>query len=265
MAEPALPSFLAAPLIEAHGLGLTLGGRPILQHIDLDVAPGEIVTLIGPNGAGKTMLIRLLLGLTPPDAGNVRRRDGLVVGYLPQKTVIDSSLPMTARRLLSLARPIDAATADGHLAEVGASGLADRMIHDLSGGELQRVLLARALLREPELLVLDEPVQGVDFSGEIELYDLITRIRKRRGCGVLLVSHDLHLVMASTDRVVCLNGHVCCSGKPEAVSRHPEYLSLFGPQAVGGLAVYAHAHDHHHELSGEVVVDSPDDTAGHPN
>jgi zinc transport system ATP-binding protein len=243
----------AGALIEGSGLCLTRGGRDIVQGVDIAVHGGEIVTLIGPNGAGKSTLARLLLGLIEPDAGTVRRKSDMTVGYLPQRTAIDPVFPLTVRRLLDLARKRDEATVRQRLEEVGASLLLDAMVHELSGGELQRVMLARALLRDPDLLVLDEPVQGVDFTGEIELYELIAEIRDRRGCGVLLISHDLHLVMAATDRVVCLNHHICCAGQPEAVSRDPEYLALFGPKAARRLAIYAHAHDHHHDISGGVV------------
>ena len=240
-------------LIEASGLSVTLDGRTILDRVDIGVGRREIVTLIGPNGAGKTMLIRMLLGLRQPDTGAVRRMDGLTIGYLPQRISVDPTLPLTVERMLGLTNAVDREAGRAELREVGAGHLADAMMHDLSGGELQRVMLARAMLRNPDLLVLDEPVQGVDFSGELDLYELIARIRDRRGCGILLVSHDLHLVMASTDRVVCLNHHICCAGHPEAVKRDPEYLALFGSRAAESLAVYAHVHDHDHDLSGDVV------------
>jgi zinc transport system ATP-binding protein len=224
-------------------VSLAFGRRLVLDRVSLEVRAGEIVTLVGPNGAGKTSLLRILLGLQRPGAGRVWRAAGLRIGYLPQRLAIDGTLPLTVRRLLALARPAVAAAIDAALAEVGARALAAQAVQALSGGELQRVLLARALLREPDLLVLDEPVQGVDVAGQGELYALIRRVRDRRGCGVLLVSHDLHLVMAASDEVVCLNHHVCCSGHPEAVSRHPAYRALFGD----AIAVYAHHHDHVHE------------------
>jgi zinc transport system ATP-binding protein len=230
-------------LIEASGVSVTMGGRLILDRVDIGIGRQEIVTLIGPNGAGKTMLIRMLLGLRRPDRGDILRIDGLTIGYLPQRISLDPTLPLT----------VEWEAGRAELKEVGAGHLANAMMHDLSGGELQRVMLARAMLRNPDLLVLDEPVQGVDFTGELDLYELIERIRDRRGCGILLVSHDLHLVMASTDRVVCLNHHICCAGHPEAVKRDPEYLALFGSRAAESLAVYAHVHDHDHDLSGDVV------------
>ena len=236
-----------APLIEARGVTFRVGRHTLLENVDVAVRPGEIVTLIGPNGAGKSTLARLLLGILKPQLGQVISRPGLSLGYVPQRLEIDRIFPLTVRRFLTIGGGRKAGPPGQILAEVGAEHLADAMIHSLSGGEFQRVLLARALLREPELLLLDEPVAGVDVTGQIYLFDLITRIRRERGCGVLLISHDLHLVMAATDRVVCLNRHVCCFGKPAAVVRDPAYINLFGERAVSGLAVYSHEHDHTHE------------------
>lgn len=240
------------PLVSVRGLKVAYGQRPVLEGIDLDLRPGEIVTLIGPNGAGKTTLVKTVLGLVRPTAGEIRRRAGITVGYMPQRLSVDQTLPLTVARFLSLWTRAPRPAIVSVLDEVGAPSAIDRAIHTLSGGELQRVLLARALLREPDLLVLDEPVQAVDVHGQIEVFDLIARIRSRRGCGVLLVSHDLHLVMARTDTVICINRHVCCSGHPEAVSRHPEYLALFGRHAAS-LAVYQHAHDHAHGVEGAIL------------
>jgi zinc transport system ATP-binding protein len=248
------PALLQAPaaLIAARGLTLTRAGRPILAGVDIDIAPGEIVTVIGPNGAGKTMLVRALLGLERLDGGQVRRRERLVIGYAPQRFDIDRAIPLTVARFVALGRP--AATGkeiECALADVGAAPLVERQIAELSGGELQRVVLARALIRFPDLLVLDEPARAVDYAGEAELYTLIGRLRTERGFGVLLVSHDLHVVMAQSDRVICLNRHVCCSGVPQLVAQHPEYARLFGPQAARAFAVYHHQHDHRHDLAGE--------------
>ena len=235
----------ARALVELHGIRVAFRRRLALTDVSLTVHAGEIVTVIGPNGAGKTTLLRVVLGLQRPDAGSVVRVPDLRVGYLPQRLSVDDTLPLTAGRFLALVpgRRGDIAAA---LAEVGAEHVRDLPLQTLSGGELQRVLLARALLRKPELLVLDEPVQGVDIAGQAALFALIRRIRDERGCGVLLVSHDLHLVMAATDRVVCLNHHICCSGNPEAVTRDPAYRALFGA-AADGFAIYAHHHDHSHD------------------
>jgi zinc transport system ATP-binding protein len=250
---PAPSSDNEGALIEGKGIGHAFGKNSVLINIDISVSPGEIVTLIGPNGAGKTTLVRVLLGLLRPDSGEVVRRPGLIVGYLPQQLAIDPVLPMTVRRLLRLTnRPTTGEMLEA-LAETGAAHLIDQAVQDLSGGELQRVLLARALARRPGLLVLDEPIQGIDISGQTELYELIAQIRSRRGCGVLMISHDLHVVMASTDRVVCINRHLCCSGHPETVREHPEYMAMFAPREAQSLAVYTHSHDHSHDLAGHVV------------
>ena len=242
-----------ASLVEARALTVRIGRHELLSAVDLTVGRGEIVSLIGPNGAGKTTLVRTLLGVLKPTGGVVRRAQGLVVGYVPQRLHLDPVLPLTVERFLTIGLAPSPAAVDAALGEVRATHLRRAPMHELSGGEFQRALLARALLRQPDLLILDEPGQGLDFSGQIETYRLIEEIRDRRGCGVLLVSHDLHIVMAATDRVLCLNRHVCCSGRPEAVSRHPAYTALFGPRASESLAVYAHAHDHAHDLAGDVV------------
>jgi zinc transport system ATP-binding protein len=240
----------ATALISARGLTITRSGRTLLHHVDIDLRQGEIVTLIGPNGAGKTTLVKLLLGLLQPNAGSLTRRADLTIGYVPQRFDVDRAIPLTVARFLSLGRNASEEARARTLAEVGAEHLSGHQFSDLSGGELQRVLMARALQGEPNLVVLDEPVRGVDYQGEAELYAMIARLRSDRGIGILLVSHDLHVVMASSDRVICLNRHICCSGVPQSVAQHPEYVRLFGPQAVRSLAVYQHSHDHGHDLSG---------------
>ena len=248
----ALPApHTADALISARGLALSRGGRAILAGIDLDVGPREIVTVIGPNGAGKTTLVRALLGLEPLDSGTIRRKPGLVVGYAPQRFDVDHAIPLTVGRFVALGRQAGPDGIARALAEVGAGALTERQLSELSGGELQRVVLARALIRSPDILVLDEPVRGVDYAGEAELYHLIGRLRAERGFSVLLVSHDLHVVMAQSDRVICINRHVCCSGVPHSVAQHPEYARLFGPQAALAFGLYHHHHDHSHDLAGE--------------
>ena len=243
----------ASALISGRGLTVKRGRLAVLQSIDIDIGPSEIVTLIGPNGAGKTTLVRALLGIEALTAGSVVRSPELVIGYVPQRFDLDRAIPMTVERFLSLGRARDRKTQQAILEEVGAPSLLDRQFSELSGGELQRVLLGRSLLRNPTLLVLDEPVRGVDFAGEADLYALIARLRTDRGVGVLLVSHDLHVVLAASDRVICINQHVCCHGVPEDVARHPEYARLFGPVAASTFGLYRHAHDHRHDLSGAPV------------
>jgi zinc transport system ATP-binding protein len=240
-------------LLHLHAVDFHAGDRHILQQVNLHLTQGQILTLIGPNGAGKTTLVKIALGLVVPSSGTVNRSADLRIGYMPQRLQVDATLPLSVQRFLQLAprsNTVDITTA---LQEVGADHLRHSRLQSLSGGELQRVLLARALLGKPQLLVLDEPTQGVDLKGQAELYHLITRIRDRHGCGVLMVSHDLHLVMSATDEVICLNQHVCCHGHPEQVSNDPAYLELFGKAGVQAMAVYTHHHYHEHDLHGNVV------------
>ena len=245
-------------LIAADGVGVKRAGRWLIHDVDLEARRGEIVTLIGPNGGGKTTLVRVLLNLIAPDAGSVRRKAGLSVGYVPQQVQIDAVLPLTVHRLMTVTARHSRDQVAAALRETGIEQLIDRPVQVLSGGEFQRVLLARAVLRKPDLLILDEPVQGVDYAGEAALYQLISEIRDRLGCGILMISHDLHVVMAATDRVLCLNHHVCCTGAPADVTQDAEYRRLFGPRAVEAYALYQHAHDHDHDLAGEVMPVAPE-------
>jgi len=246
----------AQPLLQVRALGVDFGGPPVLERVDLVVNRAEIVTLIGPNGSGKTTLVRAALGLVQPRAGSITRAAGLRIGYVPQHVHADATLPMSVHRFVCLAPGVARADAERVLAEVGAGSVAGSPMSALSGGEMRRVLLARALARRPDLLILDEPTAGVDVGGQADLYRLIESLRRRQGCGVLLVSHDLHLVMASTNRVVCLNHHVCCTGSPQDVVEDPAYLTLFGSHGRARLAVYAHHHDHDHDLHGAVAEDA---------
>lgn len=235
-----------SPLVTLQNVGLKLSGKQLLNHINFSVLPYKFVTIIGPNGAGKTTLIRLLLGLITPSEGSVKKKEGLKIGYMPQKFTVDRSLPLTVERFLTLSSnklklmPV--------LEEVGVPHLLNQSIHVLSGGEFQRILLARSLLMAPELLVLDEPLQGVDINGQAELYQLILDIQKRFSCAVLLVSHDLHFVHIASDQVICLNQHICCVGTPKEIQKNPEYLNLFGRYVPEGLVLYKHdtGHDHSH-------------------
>ncbi len=246
----------AQPLVETQDVTVKFNDRPALQGVNLAVRSGEVVTLIGPNGSGKTTLIRVLGGLIRADAGAVAKRKGLRIGYVPQRTHIRPSLPMSVARFLALGGKVGKADVADALAEVGVDDLANASVHRLSGGEFQRIALARALMQRPDLLLLDEPAQGVDVAGQAQLYQLIDRLRRERGLGVVLSSHDLHLVMAATDRVVCLNGHVCCVGSPASVANDPAFRGLFG-EAAAALAIYRHdpAHDHNHDHGPHTACD----------
>lgn len=234
-------------LLELKSINLIKGQRHLLQQVSLQLGRGEILTIIGPNGAGKTTLVRVALGLIIPTSGQVFQQPEIRVGYMPQRLSIDPTFPVTVKRFLAMTDKKQRSKILPLLEEVGAVHVLESPLQNLSGGELQRVLLARALMRDPELLVLDEPVQGVDVHGQMELYQLISRIRDQHHCAILMVSHDLHLVMAATDRVLCLNRHICCSGTPETVTNDPAYLELFGPQAVQHLAIYSHDREHRHD------------------
>lgn len=239
-------------LISLDNAGLFRDRKWLVRGVSMTVEPGEILTLIGPNGSGKSTTAKMALGVHKPSEGTARQRKGLMIGYVPQKLSIDWTLPLTANRFMSLTSKVSQTEIEEAMASTKTRHLLKSEVRTLSGGEFQRVLLARAIARKPDLLVLDEPVQGVDFNGEIALYDLIRTIRDEIQCGVLLISHDLHVVMAATDRVVCLNGHVCCSGTPTAVVSSDEYKSLFGARASSGLAIYEHSHDHEHLPDGRV-------------
>ncbi len=234
-------------LLSARGIGVTRNGNRILQNVGLDIKAGEIVTIVGPNGSGKSTLLRVLIGALTPDRGTVTRTPGLRLGYVPQKLAIDATLPLTARRFLDLPHRVSDAVAAKALDKTGVPEVAKRQMADLSGGQFQRVLLARALLSRPQLLILDEATQGLDQPGSASFYRLIEGVRQNLNCAVLMVSHELHVVMSASDRVICLNGHICCEGTPEVVSAAPAYRELFGTGTGGALALYRHDHDHGHD------------------
>jgi len=241
-------------LVTLNNISVRFGERRVLSDISLTLQPGRILTLLGPNGAGKSTLVRVVLGLLPVSGGTVERDRDLRIGYVPQKLHIDATLPLSVERFMRLrpgVRKVDVLPA---LKRVQAGHLLNSPLQKLSGGETQRVLLARALLNQPQLLVLDEPTQGVDVNGQVALYDLINQLRNELNCAVLMVSHDLHLVMAKTDDVLCLNHHICCSGTPEVVSQHPEFIAMFGPRGAEQLAIYRHNHNHRHDLQGRIVL-----------
>ncbi|KIN77485.1 metal ABC transporter ATP-binding protein [Sulfitobacter mediterraneus] len=234
-------------LIETKGLSLHYGGATVLRDVNFSLSQGEIVTIVGPNGSGKSSLLRALIGALKPASGTVIRKPGLKIGYVPQKLQIDGTLPLTVRRFLSLPVRQTQTVTTAALAQAGVPELAQRQMTDLSGGQFQRVLLARALLGSPDVLILDEATQGLDQPGAAAFYRKIEEVRQRTGVAILMVSHDLHVVMAASDRVLCLNGHVCCEGTPEVVADAPEYRALFGSGTQGALALYRHHHTHDHD------------------
>ena len=236
-------------LVTVDDISVGYGADAVLSHVSLVIQPGEIVTIVGPNGSGKTTLLRSLIGAVKPAAGRITHRPGLRIGYVPQKLHIDPTLPITVERFLRLPGGLPRGAATRALARAGVPDLSGRQMSGLSGGQMQRVLLARALVNDPEILLLDEATQGLDQPGSAAFYRQIEEVRKETGCAVLMISHELHVVMSASDRVICLNGHVCCEGTPEIVSAAPEYRALFGTGTGGALALYRHDHDHAHDES----------------
>ena len=226
--------------------------RVVVDRVDLTIRRGDIITVIGPNGAGKTTLIKAILGIQKATEGAIDLQPSLTIGYVPQHLTLEHTLPLSVRKFMRLSGQTLSACREA-LAKTGVDHLLDASVHHLSGGEKQRLLLARALARRPDLLVLDEPAQGVDINGQAALYDLIRNLRDELNCGVLMVSHDLHLVMAATDKVICLNQHICCSGYPADISHDPAFIETFGRPVAESLAVYHHHHNHSHDLHGDVV------------
>ena len=238
-------------LVKLDNVGISINDKWLVKGVSLQVEKNKIVTLIGPNGSGKSTTAKIALGIYKKIQGKVEKYTNKV-GYVPQKISIDWTLPLRVKDFMTLTESLDNETITEALSLTGVIHLKEKNLSDLSGGEFQRVLLARAISKKPELLVLDEPVQGVDFTGEIALYELIKKICDELNCGILLISHDLHTVMTATDHVVCLNGHVCCSGSPMDVAKNNEYKALFGEQASQILTRYEHRHDHIHTEEGEI-------------
>lgn len=239
-------------LIALENAGVMKDRKWLVRGITMSVSLGEIVTLIGPNGSGKTTTAKIALGLWNISEGIAKRKNNLRVGYVPQKLQIDWTVPINVNRFMSLTNKISNKDIEFALSLTDTRHLAREEMRGLSGGELQRVMVARAIALSPQLLVLDEPVQGVDFRGEETIYNLIEETRKKINCGILLISHDLHMVMSATDKVLCLNGHICCSGTPNFVANTPEFRELFGERMAKSLAVYKHNHDHEHRIDGSI-------------
>jgi zinc transport system ATP-binding protein len=244
------PQDAAGVLIGAENVSVTLGGREVLRDLTFSIRRGEIVTVVGPNGSGKSTFIRALIGAVPSSRGRVRMVADLAIGYVPQRLHIDPTFPITVARFLALPLRRDRAEIAAGLARVGLADLGRRQMTELSGGQFQRVLLARALLGRPDILILDEPTQSLDQPATAAFYRLIEEVRADLSCAVLMVSHDLHVVMSASDRVICVNGHICCEGTPTVVSEAPEYRALFGDGTRGARALYQHHHDHDHGSGG---------------
>jgi len=254
---------MSEALVAIENLTVRFDERPVVDRVNLSLYQGDIITIIGPNGAGKTTLIKAILGIQAATSGRIIRARNLVIGYVPQHLRLESTLPLSVKRFMLLSgQPL--AECVSALTRTGVSHLLNASVHHLSGGEQQRLLLARALARKPELLVLDEPAQGVDINGQAALYDLIRQLRDELNCGVIMISHDLHLVMAATDKVICLNQHICCSGSPADISHDPAFIETFGRPVAESLAVYHHHHNHSHDLHGNVVgSDDSGSATGH--
>lgn len=250
-------------LISLQNVCVHIGAKVALHDVNLTLNKGEIVTIVGPNGSGKSTLLRTIVGAIKPTGGQIRHKAKLRIGYVPQKLHIDPTLPLTVRRFLSLPRRVTDAVAAKALSDAGADDLSKRQMTDLSGGQFQRVLLARALLNNPHILILDEATQGLDQPGSADFYAQIAQVRQNFGCAVLMVSHELHVVMAASDRVICLNGHICCEGAPETVASAPEYRALFGSGTHGALALYRHEHSHTHDDSCAHDHNTHSHTRGH--
>ena len=241
-----------AMLTSLSSVGVRRDNRWLVHNFDLTIRRGEIVSLVGPNGGGKTTVAKIVAGALPPDIGSVERAKGIRIGYVPQKVNIGSTLPITVRRLMKLSQNKKRNEIDAMLSKLNIQNLADSPVQLLSGGEFQRAFLARALLRKPDLLILDEPSTGLDFSGEADLYNHIVNVRDALNCGILLVCHDLHIVLAKSDNVVCMNVHICCTGKPKQIISDEEFIKLFGGETAQSHAFYLHHHDHSHKLDGSV-------------
>ena len=239
-------------LITVENLSVKYGTNFVLKKINLEIKSGEIVTIVGPNGSGKTSLLKAIIGAVQPADGKITIKSKLKIGYIPQRLNFDTTLPITVERFMTLTEKVDKSTYKSALETAGVPEILRSQMSSLSGGQFQRVLLARALLGAPEILILDEATQGLDQPGSAAFYRQIEQVRQNTGCAVLMISHDLHVVMSASDRVICLNGHVCCSGSPSDVAKNNEYKALFGEQAAQTLSIYEHNHDHVHSHEGEI-------------
>lgn len=261
----AQPAHFAKPLIELKDIAMHFGQKTALQQINMAIYPNTVTTIVGPNGGGKSTLLKILLKLIKPSAGEVIYGQNVCIGYVPQKIHLNHSLPITVKKFLSLKKGITEQDIRQAAELLSISHLMQNSLQKLSGGEMQRVLLARAILNKPNLLVLDEPTQGVDINGQIELYQLIHQMREKLNCAVLMVSHDLHIVMADTNKVLCVNQHICCAGTPETVGNDPTFIQHFGDQFSKNIAFYTHHHNHRHDMHGDICCSGQYQCAQHHN
>jgi len=241
-------------LISAKNVSVLKHQKSILDNIDIQISKNDFITIIGPNGAGKTMLLKCLMGFYKPTSGRIERKEKLKIGYMPQSINVIGTMPMTVKDFITVRKEYDDISLNKVIIEVNIGEIVNKQLSVLSGGELQRVLLARSLLNNPDLLILDEPAQNLDISGQLNFYKLIQEIYSKRDISILMVSHDLHLVMVSTKKVLCLYKHICCSGAPQQIAKDPEFLSMFGKDMANMMSIYQHSHDHNHDhshLSGE--------------
>jgi len=243
---------LTNALISAKNVSVLKNQKSILENIDIQINKKDFITIIGPNGAGKTMLLKCLMGFYKPTSGMIERKEKLKIGYMPQSINVINTMPMTVKGFITVKKKYDDLSLHKVITEVNLGEIVNKQLSVLSGGEMQRVLLARSLLNNPDLLILDEPAQNLDISGQLNFYKLIQEIYSKRDISILMISHDLHLVMVSTKKVLCLYKHICCSGAPQQIAKDPEFLSMFGKDMANMMSIYQHSHDHDHNyLVGE--------------
>lgn len=234
-------------LIHAKNLSVIHDGKAILDRVNLTISERDFITIVGPNGSGKSMFLKCLIGVKKASSGSVEKQKDIQIAYAPQDFVAENTFPINVKKFLSINNKLSTEEINSVATETNISDLLNRQVHSLSGGERQRVLLGRALAKKPNLLILDEPAQNLDINGQHAFYALIEKIYQSSNISILMVSHELHLVMACSNKVVCLYHHICCSGTPLSVVRDPEFVKIFGTEMANRMAIYHHDHDHTHD------------------